>query len=100
MHETYPRLNPQVKSNEPTFTDRSTFIVGFSLATTHLALGPEATAFTHVPDRLDRSGYPTTSMITRIRSDKPFPYDLLAEMIDCNMRDKKNVATFWRKPTD
>lgn len=100
VHETYPRLEPVVKWNQPMFTDHSTFIVGFSLATTHLALAPEAKALAHFADRLDRAGYSTTSMITRIPWDEPFPYDLLADMIDYNIKDKKNVTTFWRKPTD
>ncbi|QCB29217.1 hypothetical protein CENDO_09815 [Corynebacterium endometrii] len=29
--------------------------------------------------------------------DKPVPYDLLQEIIEFNIADKKEVTTFWRK---
>ena len=97
---TYPRLTPVVKWNQPMFTDHSTFIIGFSVAKKHLAFTPEQKTLALFRDRLEAGGYEATSMIARIRWDAAVPYDLLAEMIEFNIDDKKNVRTFWRTPTD
>ncbi|OBA05046.1 hypothetical protein A9D36_03385 [Bacillus subtilis] len=84
----YPNLNPEMKWNQPMFTDQGTFIIGFSVSKKHLAAAPESVAITHAEVDIVKAGYDYTKELIRIPWKK---------MIEVNIRDKANCSTFWRK---
>ncbi|MBU2661831.1 iron chaperone [Bacillus cabrialesii] len=93
----YPNLNPEMKWNQPMFTDHGTFIMGFSVSKKHLAAAPESVAITHAEDDIVKAGYDYTKELIRIPWKSPVDYPLLEKMIEFNIRDKANCSTFWRK---
>ncbi|MDO8223910.1 iron chaperone [Bacillus cabrialesii] len=93
----YPNLNPEMKWNQPMFTDHGTFIMGFSVSKKHLAAAPESVAITHAEDDIVKAGYDYTKELIRIPWKSPVDYSLLEKMIEFNIRDKANCSTFWRK---
>lgn len=97
IHERYPELGRRIAWNQPMFTHHGTFIIGFSVAKKHMAMTPEAAGIKQFAEDITKSGYDYTSMIIRIPWDGPFDYELLEKMIEFNIMDKAEVATFWRK---
>ncbi len=97
VNNKYPNLVPKVKWNQPMFTDHGTFIVGFSIAKHHLAIGPEKKAIDCFSDEITRSGYEYSMMLIRIPWDSPVDYSLLEKIIEFNISDKADCSTFWRK---
>lgn len=93
----YPNLKPEIKWNQPMFTDHGTFIIGFSVSNKHMAVAPEAAAITYTEDDIVKAGYDYTRNIIRIPWDRPVAYPLLAKIIVFNIRDKADCTTFWRK---
>ena len=96
--ETFPALIGSIAWNQPVFTDHGTFIIGFSVAKHHLAVAPERAAIIHVSDEIAVSGYEHSKELIRIKWDSPVDYALLSRIIEFNCIDKKNCATYWRKP--
>lgn len=78
------------------FTHKNTYIIGFSVAKKHLACSPEQKTIDIFKDQLTSKGYHPTSMIFRIGWDQDIDYQLLKEMIDYNIKDKKDYERFWR----
>ncbi|WP_062106059.1 iron chaperone [Bacillus niameyensis] len=93
----YPQLKPELKWNQPMFTDHGTFIIGFSLSKKHLAVAPERVTIAHIEDDLEKAGYDYTKELIRIPWKSPIEYTLLEKMIEFNIFDKANCTTFWRK---
>jgi uncharacterized protein len=96
--ERFPSLAPRLAWNQPMFTDHGTFIIGVSTAKHHLAVAPEKAAIAHFARQLDAAGIAHTALLMRLPWERPVDYDLLAAMIEFNMADKADCATFWRKP--
>ena len=95
--ETFPRLQPKVAWNQPMFTDHGTFIIAFSSAKKHLAASPERSAIQYFSHEIHRAGYEHSLELIRFPWDRPVDFDLLARIIDYNIREKKDCSTFWRK---
>ncbi len=95
--EKYPKLETEIKWNQPMFTDHGTFIIGFSVSKKHLAIAPEHVAIQHVEADIQQAGYDYTKEIIRIPWNREVDYELLAKIIDFNIWDKANCTTFWRK---
>ena len=95
--EAFPTLEPVIKWNQPMFTDHGTFIIGFSVAKKHMAVGAEVAGVAHFSDGIVEAGYDHTSQLVRIRWDQPVDYALLERMIAFNMAEKADCSTFWRK---
>ncbi|GIO27348.1 iron chaperone [Ornithinibacillus bavariensis] len=93
----YPNLEPEIKWNQPMFTDHGTFIIGFSASKKHLAVAPEAVTITYVEDDIKKAGFEYTKELIRFPWNQPFDYSLLEKMIEFNIWDKANCTTFWRK---
>ncbi|SHH28209.1 iron chaperone [Massilia sp. CF038] len=93
----FPRMQPVVKWNQPMFTDHDTFIIAFSVARHHMAVGPEPAGIAHFSDSIRQAGYDHTKMLARIRWDQPVDYTLLKAMIEFNLKDKAGCDSFWRK---
>lgn len=97
IQNNYPNLKPEIKWNQPMFTDHGTFIIGLSVAKKHLAVAPESAAITHVKDDIEKAGYDYTKQLIRIPWDHPIDYSLLEKIIKFNISDKADCTTFWRK---
>ena len=95
--EKFPKLQPRIAWNQPMFTDHGTFIVGFSVAKKHLAVGPEIAGVKHFAAAIAAAGYSHTQMLVRFPWEKPVNYMLLEEMIAYNIKDKADCTSFWRK---
>jgi uncharacterized protein YdhG (YjbR/CyaY superfamily) len=94
---TFPNLEPHIKWNTPMFTDHGTFIIAFSTAKQHLSVSPEEAGIARFADEIAQAGYSATKGLFRIPWNKPVHYDLLAKIIEFNIRDKADCSTFWRK---
>ncbi|MBB3113839.1 hypothetical protein FHS18_005952 [Paenibacillus phyllosphaerae] len=97
VHEKFPNLVPKVAWNQPMFTDHDTFIIGFSVAKQHMSVAPERAGIIHFADDIVQVGYDHTDQLFRIKWSKPVDYALLERIIDFNIWDKADCATFWRK---
>ncbi len=97
VQTTYPQLESRIAWKQPMFTDHGTFIIGFSVAKHHVAIAPEDKAMEVFREKLVEAGYNPTLKMFRIKWDSDVDYDLLAEIIEYNINDKKDCHTFWRK---
>lgn len=93
----FTNLKPKIAWNQPMFTYHDTFIIGFSVSKHHLAVAPESVGINHFSDAIIQAGYDHTKQLVRFRWDRPVDYSLLARMIEFNILDKADCATFWRK---
>ncbi|WP_087974687.1 iron chaperone [Oceanobacillus rekensis] len=93
----FPNLVPEIKWNQPMFTDHGTYIIGFSVAKHHLSVAPERVGINHFIDEIEKTGYSHTKELVRMKWDSPVDYALLEKMIEFNIWDKAECSTFWRK---
>ena len=94
----FPALGQRIAWNQPMFTDHGTFIIAFSVARQHLAVAPETVALDHFDERIKQAGFKRTKMLLQMPWNKPIDYALLKDIISYNIQDKKDCASFWRKP--
>lgn len=97
VEETFPQLVCKIAWNQPMFSDHDTFIIGFSVASKHLAISPEAYTMNIFSNEIKNSGYAQGSNLFKIPWNEAVDYNLLQRMIQYNIDDKKNCTTFWRK---
>ncbi|WP_042201322.1 iron chaperone [Paenibacillus camerounensis] len=93
----YPGLEPKIAWNQPMFTDHGTYIIGFSVSKQHMAVAPEVAGINRFSERIVQAGYDHTKQLLRMKWESPVDYSLLEEMIEFNILDKADCATFWRK---
>ena len=93
----FPNLMPEIKWNQPMFTDHGTYIIGFSVAKHHLAVAPERIGINHFSDEIVKAGHSHTKELIRMKWNRPVDYVLLEKMIEFNIWDKADCSTFWRK---
>lgn len=96
VSQTYPKLVPVIKWNQPMFTDHGTYIIGFSISKKHLAVSPEVATMKKFAAEIEHANYDHTENIIRIKWEQAINYDLLAQMIDFNISDKSDYQNFWR----
>ena len=96
VRNTYPHLVARLAWNQPMFTDHGTFIIGFSYASKHMAVAPETAGMIHFEEELEARGISHGSKMFRMPWSQDVPFDLLSQVIEFNIADKKDVATFWR----
>ena len=72
---------PGIAWNQPMFTDRGTFIIGFSVTKKHLAVAPERAGIDRFSDKIMQAGYSHSQELIRIPWDKPVDYALLEKII-------------------
>lgn len=97
VREKFPELERELKWNQPMFTHKGTFIIGFSVAKKHLAVAPEKVVIDKFSHRIKEAGYNHTQQLIQIPWNKEVNHLLLEEIIKYNIKDKENVTTFWRK---
>lgn len=93
----YSKLIPELKWNQPMFTDHGTYIIGFSVSKQHLAVAPERTGMEHFSEEIAKAGHSHTKELVRMKWNRPIDYELLEKMIEFNIWDKADCSTFWRK---
>ncbi|AIQ47982.1 frataxin; iron chaperone [Paenibacillus sp. FSL R7-0273] len=93
----FPELEPKIAWNQPMFTDHGTYIIGFSVSKQHMAVAPEVAGINRFSGQIVQAGYDHTKQLLRIKWESPVDYSLLEEMIEFNILDKADCATFWRK---
>lgn len=98
VSEQFPSLDCKIAWNQPIFTDHGSFIIGFSTARHHLAVAPEAASIAHFARQIDAAAYEHTKLLIRISWGVEVDFSLLKNIIDFNIADKADCATFWRKP--
>lgn len=95
--ERFPSLVPEIKWNQPMFTDHGTYIIGFSVAKPHMAVAPEQAGIAQFAEDIEQSGYSRTDLLFRIRWNQPVDYELLEKIITYNIAEKADCTTFWRQ---
>ncbi len=92
----YPELELVMKWHQPMFIHHKTFIVGFSVAKSHLNIAFEAPELNRFKEAIKATGYHQTKMLIQIKENQAIDYSLLKEIIDFTIEDKQYVQTFWR----
>ncbi len=92
----FPHLKEEIRWNQPMFSDHGTFIIGFSISKTHIAVAPEAVVIGLFEKKIEEAGYSHTKELFRIKWTDNINYDLLYKIIDYNIKDKKGMRKFWR----
>ncbi len=96
IRRAFPQLREEIKWNQPMFTDHGTFIIGFSVAKTHIAVAPEASAIRLFEKDIDEAGYSRTKELIRIKWTDPVDRVLLRKLVAYNIEEKKDTERFWR----
>ncbi|WP_414044301.1 iron chaperone [Macrococcus animalis] len=97
VEKTFPQLEREFKWNTPMYSDHGTFILGVSTAKAHISIAPENKTMERFKDKIEAAGYTQTAGLFKVKWKQEFDYNLLKEMIEYNIEDKKDVETFWRK---
>ena len=98
--KTFPKLALQIKWKQPIFTDHDTYIIGFSVAKKHLTVGLETRNLQHVAPLLEQNGIKHGTNTFQIAFTDKIPYDLLNQIIEYVIDDKKEITTFWDRRKD
>lgn len=98
--KTFPNLELQIKWKQPIFTDHDTYIIGFSVAKKHLTVGLETRNLQHVAPLLEQNGIKHGTNTFKIVFTDKIPYDLLNQIIEYVIDDKKEITTFWDRRKD
>lgn len=93
----FPLMETKVAWNQPMFTDHGTFIIAFSASKQHFSVAPEQAAIEKFSAEINKSGYSQSSNIFRIRWEEPVDFSLLEQIIQYNLKEKADCASFWRK---
>lgn len=94
---TFPFLEKRIAWNQPNFIHQGTFILGLSYAKHHIALAPESVAVEKFKDLAESYGYSTTSQLIRIKWEQTIEFDMIKQIVEFNLEDKKGCTTYWRK---
>ncbi|WP_125591187.1 iron chaperone [Companilactobacillus jidongensis] len=97
VQTTFPELQKRFAWKQPMFTDHGTFIIGFSVAAKHISVAPEGKSMDLFASKVEDAGYTHGTKMFRIKFDQDVNYDLLKDVIEFNIEDKKDCDTFWRK---
>ncbi len=93
---TYPELELRIAWNQPMFTHHGTYIIGFSAASTHMAMAPERATTIRFESIMRERGTDFGTMLARQPWTKPFDYELLDAFIQHQIAAKQDVTSFWR----
>lgn len=96
IQENYPELETRIKWNQPMFLHEGTYIIGFSYSKHHIAVAPETKAIKKFKDYIEETGFSYTDNIIKICWEDSIPYNLIEELIEYNIEDKKGYEKFWR----
>lgn len=94
--DTFPNLEVRIAWNQPMFTHKGTFIIGFSAAKNHISVAPEEVTIEKFKDQIIGAGYSHTKGLFRIPWNSEVDYKLLQDLIQFNIQDKAGYTKFWR----
>ena len=92
----YPDLPPQIRWNQPMFTNEGTYIIGYSHSKGHISLAPEVKPIKEFKEEIEALGLSHTNNIIRIKWTDPTPFSLIDTLIKYNLEDKAGYTKFWR----
>lgn len=92
----FPNLNEKIAWKQPMFTDHGTFIIAFSASKQHFSVSPEQHSIKRFTEEIEKAGYSCGSNLFRIKWEDAINYELLENIINYNIEDKKDCSTFWR----
>ncbi len=93
---TYPELELRIAWNQPMFIHHGTYIIGFSAASTHMAMAPERATMIRFEPVMRERGTDCGKMFARQPWNIPFDYELLDAFIQHQLAEKKDITAFWR----
>lgn len=93
---TYPELELCIAWNQPMFIHHGTYIIGFSAASTHMAMAPERATMIRFEPVMRERGTDCGKMFARQPWNIPFDYELLDAFIQHQLAEKKDITAFWR----
>ena len=93
---TYPELELRIAWNQPMFTHHGTYIIGFSAASTHMAIAPKRATMIRFEPVMRERGTDFGTMLARQPWTKPFDYELLDAFIQHQLAEKQDIPSFWR----
>lgn len=92
----FPDLLPVIKWNQPMFTYNETYIFGISISKNHIAISPESATILKYSSQIKKSEYSYTDNLIRIKWEQEINYDLIKNLIEFQIKEKKDYKNFWR----
>ncbi|CAD2070680.1 DUF1801 domain-containing protein [Jeotgalicoccus meleagridis] len=92
----YPEFEGQVKWSTPLYVKDGSFMIGIKPSKHHFSVNPEAKGIEKFSEKIKNAGYSHEKMTYKVKYTDDMNYDLLKEIIDFNIEDKKHLDTFWR----
>lgn len=92
----FPQLKQDEKWSTPMYTLNGTYIIGVKPAKQHFSVNPEPKGIEVFSKEIRAAGYTHAKMTYKIKYTDEVNYDLLREIIEYNIEDKKNHTKFWR----
>ena len=93
--EEFPQLNLEIKWNQPMFIDHGTFIIAISFARHHMSVSPEKVILDRFAEEIKTSKYKMTKMLFHIKYVQEVDYNLLRNIINASIEEKKDYDKFW-----
>lgn len=93
----FPNLTLEIKWNQPMFINEGTHIISFSVSKNHFSVSPEFIGMQTFSKAISDAGYSQSKMLFRIKYSDNINYQLLKDIINFQIEDKKDLKTFWRK---
>ncbi|CAD2072504.1 Intracellular iron chaperone frataxin [Jeotgalicoccus aerolatus] len=92
----FPDLVHAVKWSTPMYTKDDTFIIAVKPAKKYFSINPEAAGIETFSSKIKAAGYDHEQMTFKIKYSDTVDYELLREIIEFNIEDKKDSSKFWR----
>lgn len=91
----YPDGHFEVKWNQPMFLLKNTYIIAYSVAKNHITVGTEGYELELFREEIEKK-YKAKKMTFIIKNSEEIDYELLRELIDFKIKDKKDSESFWK----
>ena len=92
----YPGLEPVFKWNQPMFLDHGTYIIAFNVTKNHINIAPEKATMIHFDELIKSKDVKQTMMFIQMKWNKPIDFELIKEVVEYNITEKKDTTSFWR----
>lgn len=96
----YPDFKMAIKWQQAHFEYKGTFIIGLNTAKPHMSFFIEKAGIRHFESAIKAAGYTHTESLFKVKWQDELNYNLLKEIIDFQVADKKGLTTYWRKEED
>lgn len=95
VRQSYPELELRIAWNQPMFTHHGTYIIGFSAASTHMAMAPERATMIHFEQAMRERGTDFGTLFAREPWRKSFDYELLDAFVQYQLAHEQDTTSFW-----